>query len=164
MPGNQPQISPSLFRGLPPAKGRGFPLGGLPPAGGTEPWKPCHRKRTEACPRAAERPHLGNPTLEIPSTKPPYLDSPFSGTNPDGMPGIQPMRRRSRPSSPDGIYPASNDWYDTLSVAHSRTDICPATSHKSVQAFSGACPRQKEIFTPPMKLIFNNMKYKINFL
>ena len=58
--------------------------------------------------------------------------APFSGTNPDGMPGIQPMRRRSRPSSPDEIYPASNDWYDTLSVAHSRTDIYPATSHKSV--------------------------------
>ena len=58
-------------------KGRGYPLGGLPPVGGTEPWKPCRRRRTEACPRAAERPHLGNHTLEIPSTKPPCPDRPL---------------------------------------------------------------------------------------
>lgn len=145
-------------------KVEGYPLGGLPPVGGTEPWKPCRRRRTEACPVRRNGPTLGTPLWK---SRPPNLHAPigpFSGTNPDGMPGIQPMRRRSRPSSPDGIYPASNDWYGTLSVAHSRMDICPATSHKSVQAFSGACPRQKEIFTPPMKLIFNYMKYKINFL
>ena len=55
----------------------GFHFGGLPPVGGTEPWKPCRRRRTEACPRAAERPHLGNHTLEIPSTKPPCPDRPL---------------------------------------------------------------------------------------
>lgn len=50
------------------------------------------------------------PTLGTPlwKSRPPNLHAPigpFSGTNPDGMPGIQPMLRRSRPSSPDGYIP-----------------------------------------------------------
>ena len=145
-------------------KVEGFHFGGLPPVGGTEPWKPCHRKRTEACPRAAERPHLGNPTLEIPSAKPPYPDRPlfrhqpgryarhpanappeqakFAGRN---IPGIQRLVRHvKRRPFPDGYMPGT------------QPQISPSL-------FRGL-PRQKEIFTPPMKLIFNYMKYKINLL
>ena len=139
-------------------KGRGVPL-----------WRPATRRlngalETEACPRAAERPHLGNPTLEIPSAKPPYPGRPlfrhqpgryarhpanappeqakFTGRN---IPGIQRLVRHvKRRPFPDGHMPGN------------QPQISPS--------LSGACSRQKEIFTPPIKLIFNYMKYKINFL